>query len=271
MQARLPRLPRLPRIPHHKGVYILPNLFTSASLFAGFLGLLWASSGQYENCAMAIFVSAVMDGLDGKVARLTGTSSEFGIQYDSLADLVAFGVTPSFMVYLMALHNYSRLGIAVAFLFTVCSALRLARFNVSTSTAGKLFFTGLPTPAAGCALAMLVMVLQYMPGFIRDAFPSICLAMTALIAYLMVSRVRYAAFKEFGFVKAHPFRYMVFAILIFAALIAQPIFFGFLLLFGYIVSGIIYTFIIMPRKGLTGRGETPPPSAEEPGNEPGNG
>ena len=249
-------------LPRHKGVYILPNLFTTGSLFAAFLGLVWASEQAYELCALAIFFSALLDGLDGKVARLTGTSSEFGVQYDSLADLVAFGVTPAFMMYSMALYPYKRMGLAVAFLFTVCSALRLARFNVSTTVSNKRFFTGLPTPAAGCSLAILVLILPVMdawfspglasiPAFIRNNFSPICLVLTIAIGLLMVSRIRYAAFKEFGFLKAHPFRYMVFAILLFAFLITYPRLGGFLLLYGYLISGFIYTFVILPRKNVT--------------------
>ena len=249
------------RLPRHKGVYILPNLFTTGSLFAAFLGLVWASEKAYELCAMAIFFSALLDGLDGKVARLTGTSSEFGVQYDSLADLVAFGITPAFMMYTMALYPYKRMGIAVAFLFAVCAALRLARFNVSTSVSSKRFFTGLPTPAAGCSLAIIVLILPVMdawfgpnlasiPTFIRNNFSFISLCLTIFIGLLMVSRIRYAAFKEFGFLKAHPFRYMVFAILIFAGLVTYPRLGGFVLLYGYILSGFIYTFVILPRKNL---------------------
>lgn len=236
-----------PRLPRHKTVYILPNLFTTASLFAGFLGMLWAADGRFEYCALAILFSALMDGLDGKVARLTNTASEFGVQYDSLADLVAFGVAPAFMMYQYALRPYAKLGIAVAFLFTVCSALRLARFNITTTTANKRFFTGLPTPAAGCSLCCFVLIAPSLPEFMQNSLGGLAVSCTAVIAFLMVSRIRYASFKELGAFKAHPFRSMVFVIAIFAMIVANPKVFGSLLLFGYIISGLIYTFIVLPR------------------------
>lgn len=261
------------RIPRHKGVYILPNLFTSASLLAAFVAIVWASEGKFEQCALAIFASALLDGLDGKVARLTGTSSEFGIQYDSLADLVAFGVAPAFLMYEMALYPYRRLGLVIAFLFTVCAALRLARFNVSTTVTNKRFFTGLPTPAAGCALAIIVLFLPvfeallgpdlaYIPAAIRSNLSLICAVLTVSLGLLMVSHIRYAAFKEFGFLKVHPFRYMVFAILLFAFIVSFPRLSGFALLYGYIISGFVYTFFILPRKGITTKPPLPAVNAK---------
>ena len=259
------------KLPRHKSIYILPNLFTTASLFSGFLGILWASQGHYSYCALAVFFSALMDGLDGKVARLTGTSSEFGIQYDSLADLVAFGVAPGFMIYQSYLLPFNRLGIAIAFLFAACSALRLARFNVQTSTANKRFFTGLPTPAAGCFLAGFILFVPYLPEGMQDGFARGCaLVFTGAIAFLMVSNIRYASFKELGAFKAHPFRNMVAAILLFVLLIINPKVFGFLTLLGYVFSGLVHTFIILPRMARQAnrsaaagtKGE--PPKAETP-------
>ncbi|MFI3271933.1 MAG: CDP-diacylglycerol--serine O-phosphatidyltransferase [Pseudomonadota bacterium] len=237
-----------PARPIHKGVYILPNLFTTASLFAGFLGLLWASAGQYEQCALAILFSALMDGLDGKVARLTNTASEFGVQYDSLCDLVAFGVVPAFLVWHWQLEPFGRLGIGAAFLLAACGALRLARFNISTATACKKFFTGLPIPAAGCALSCFVLFAPYVPDFFMGIMPYFTLLLTIMLALLMVSRVRYASFKEYGFIKAHPFSSMVSVILLFALIASEPKIFGFLLFMAYLISGLVYTFIILPRR-----------------------
>lgn len=234
--------------PVHKGVYILPNLFTTASLFAGFMGLVWAANGKMEHCAAAILFSALMDGLDGKVARLTNTSSEFGVQYDSLADLVAFGVTPAFMVYAWNLHAFQRMGIAAAFLFATCGALRLARFNISTSSTPKKFFIGLPIPAAGCALATLVFFAPHLPDFAVRALPGFTLGLTLCLGFLMVSRVRYASFKEYGFITAHRFSSMVTAILLFVFIVSAPRLWGFLIFLGYLLSGPIYTFVILPRR-----------------------
>ena len=194
-------------------------------------------------------VCLIMDGLDGKVARLTGTSSEFGIQFDSLADLVSFGVCPAFLIYSFTLKQFGKLGIAVAFLFTVCAALRLARFNVTTSVSNKRFFTGLPSPPAGCSLACLVFFLNVFPKEIMDgAVPVLCLVLTACVGLLMVSNIRYASFKEFGVFKAHPFRSVfLFAILPFSLIIANPRVFCLLITLAYVVSGLIHTFVILPR------------------------
>ncbi len=245
-------------LPRYKTVYVLPNLFTTASLFAGFLGLIWATSGSWEDCALAIFFSALMDGLDGKVARLTHTSSEFGVQYDSLADLVAFGVTPSFLMFKLSLYGYNKLGLAACFLFTACGALRLARFNVTAGSAlNKRFFTGLPIPAAGCTLAGLVLIHPHLPDFLQDSFTGLSLVFTVGVGLLMVSRVRYASFKELGFFKARPFRSMVGVVLLFALVLVNFRVFGFLILFCYIVSGPVYTYYWMPKLARAANRITP--------------
>ena len=232
-----------------RGIYILPNLFTTASLFTGFMAIIWAADGRFEWSAMGILFSALMDGLDGKVARLTGTASEFGVQYDSLADLVAFGVAPGFMVYAWMLNAYGRTGAAIAFLFATCGALRLARFNVAAAGgASKKFFIGLPIPAAGCTLAAFVFFVPYLPDFLGILIPGFCLFLTAFLGILMVSRVRYYSFKEYGFLKTHRYRSMVVVILLFALIMADPKLFGFLLFFTYIVVGLVYTFVLLPRK-----------------------
>jgi CDP-diacylglycerol--serine O-phosphatidyltransferase len=232
-----------------RGVFILPNMLTTASLLAGFLGIIWSIGGNYEQAAVAILVSCLLDGLDGSVARLTRTTSEFGVQLDSLADLVAFGVGPAILVYLWQLQPYGRLGIMASFLLIACGALRLARFNVQTKTSSKLFFTGLPIPAQGCTLATLVLFAPYLPErFAQSVLPMACLVLVYGLSFLMVSRVRYASFKEYGAIKAHPFSSMVTAILIFVLVASEPKLLGFLFFLGYIVSGPVYTFIILPRR-----------------------
>ncbi len=234
--------------PRRKAIYLLPNMITTASLFSGFLAIIWASSGRYQEAAMAIFFSALMDGLDGKVARLTNTASEFGIQYDSLADLVAFGVSPSLLMWHWHLHAFGRFGIAICFIFTACAALRLARFNVSTAITNKKFFIGLPSPAAGCTAASLVLFAKFFPEFMQGAIPAFCLGFTLLLGMLMVSRVRYYSFKEYAFVRAHPFSSMVTVILLFALLASQPKLLAFAVALVYIVAGLIYTYIVLPRR-----------------------
>ena len=130
--------------PRHRGYYLLPNMMTMASLLSGFLGMLWSIDGRFEMAALAVIVSCVFDGLDGKLARLTNSASDFGVQLDSLADLVAFGAAPALMIYQWQTHAFGRLGIMASFLVIACGALRLARFNVQTGKISKKFFIGLP-------------------------------------------------------------------------------------------------------------------------------
>lgn len=239
---------RDPNRPVSRGVYILPNLFTTASLFTGFLSIIFAVSGRYDSAAWAILFSALMDGLDGKVARLTGSASQFGIEYDSLADCVAFGVTPAMLMWTWQLHAFGRMGVAVAFLSVACGALRLARFNVGVATTSKRFFIGLPIPACGCTLATFVLFTPFLPEWLKEHLPYIALGLAFLAPLLMVSRVRYFSFKEYGFLRAHPFSTLVAALLLFVLIFAMPRTLGFLLCLGYILSGLIYTFLLLPRR-----------------------
>lgn len=171
---------RDPSKPVPRGVYILPNLFTTASLFAGFLSITMAFAGNFDDAAWAILFSALMDGLDGKVARLTGSASQFGVEYDSLADAIAFGVAPGVLAWAWQLHHFGRLGLAAAFLFAACGALRLARFNVSVATTSKRFFIGLPIPAGGCTFATFVLFLPHLPEFMLGAVPHMALGLSFL-------------------------------------------------------------------------------------------
>ena len=241
---------RDPNKPVPRGVYILPNLFTTASLFAGFFSIILAFNHQFDYAAWAILVGAAMDGLDGKVARLTGTASQFGIEYDSLADDVTFGVAPGMLAYAWQLHEFGRLGLAVAFLFCGCAALRLARFNVGVSTTSKRFFVGLPSPACACVLATFVLFMPYYPDFLMPILPVLTLLMSIIVPLLMVSRVRYFSFKEFGFIKAHPFQTMVATLIVLSMVFSLPRLFCFLILISYVISGPAYTFILR-RRGKT--------------------
>ncbi len=234
--------------PRRKSVYLLPNLITSLSLFSGFLAIIWPSAAKYETADMANILSALMDGLDGKVARLTNTASEFGIQYDSLADLVAFGVAPSILMWHWHLHQYDRFGIAVCFIFTACAALRLARFNVSTTVTNKKFFMGLPSPAGGCSAVSFVFFAQFFPESMAWLVAPIALGLTLILGILMVSPVRYYSFKEYAFLRAHPFSSMVTAILLIALLASQPKLLGFMVALVYIVAGLFYSFVTLPRR-----------------------
>jgi CDP-diacylglycerol--serine O-phosphatidyltransferase len=237
-------------LPRHKSVYLLPNLLTTASLFIGFLGLTWAIQGDFVSCALCILASCVFDGLDGKVARLTNSTSEFGVQLDSLADLVAFGVVPAVMTYLWVLEGFGRLGLIAAFLFMACGALRLARFNVQTATTSKKHFVGLPIPAAACTLATLVLFTVYLPeSVVETMLPTFTLALVYVLSFFMVSTIRFYSFKELSAFTAHPFSWMVTAILVFSLVASRPRLLGFIIFLGYLVSGPLYTLFLLSRRG----------------------
>ncbi len=246
-----------PNQPICKGVYLLPNLFTTASLFSGFLGITWAIEGQFLYCALAILVSCVLDGMDGMVARLTHSTSEFGVQLDSLADLVAFGVTPAIMVYMWQLQEYGRLGLLASFLIVACGALRLARFNVQSGKISQKYFIGLPIPAAACVLATLVLFSTQSPAFLEDMYGTITLVLVYLLSFLMVSRVRYPSLKEFDGIRSHPFRTTVAAILIFVVIASEPKVLGFLFFLTYLISGLVLSFLILPYRKVRLLRESP--------------
>ncbi len=236
------------KIPRHKAVYLLPNIITTLSFFSAFLSIIWSAEGRFEDAGLAIIFAALMDGIDGKVARLTNSTSEFGVQYDSLADLVAFGISPAALMWHWHLNAFGRLGVAICFIFAVCAALRLARFNVSTAVTNKKFFIGLPTPAAGCTAISFVFFSRYIPESIAFITAPVALGLMLLLGMLMVSRVRYYSFKEAAFLRAHAFSSMVTMILLFAIIISQPKLVFFLVFIAYIMAGLCYTFFILPRR-----------------------
>lgn len=231
-----------------KGVYLLPNMITTLSMFLGFLSMVWAVQGRFESACFAILLSAVMDGLDGKVARLTNTASEFGVQYDSLSDLVAFGIAPAMLMWQWELSALGRMGLAAAFIYAACGALRLARFNVSTAAVGKRFFIGLPIPAGGCTVVTFVFCAAHFPDVMASALPYMTLVLAIGVGVLMVSKVRYFSFKEYDFLRAHPIRTMLFFLLVLGTVISFPRVMGFVLCAVYIIGGVVYTFVILPRR-----------------------
>lgn len=176
-----------------RGVYVLPALFTVGNVFCGYLSMDAAVRGRFDYAAMLIFAAAILDGLDGRVARWAGATSAFGEQLDSLADVVSFGVAPAFLVYRWGLIDFGRAGLLVSFLFVVCGACRLARFNVQIHVVDKRYFVGLPIPSAAGALCGLIWVLNDSPAYeVKAAF----LAVTAVLSWLMVSTFRYRSFKD---------------------------------------------------------------------------
>ncbi len=219
-----------------RGVYLLPNLVTTGGLFAGFYGIVATMNGNYERAAWFILISAVFDALDGKVARLTGTSSRFGVEYDSLVDLVSFGVAPGLLMYTWALKPFGKLGWLAAFLYVVCGALRLARFNVQVNTVESRRFVGLPIPAAAGMVASCVLLFYYLGGSGTIKKFSVVL-LIYILAYLMVSNHSYNSFKDPELVKRQPFGFLVLAIIIIIVIVAHPEIMLFAITSLYMVSG----------------------------------
>jgi CDP-diacylglycerol--serine O-phosphatidyltransferase len=230
-----------------RGIYILPNLVTAASLFAGFYSIVSTLNGNYSTAAIWIFISAICDGLDGKVARLTGTTSKFGVEFDSLADLVAFGVTPALLMYAWALRPFGRLGWVAAFLFLACGALRLARFNVQVETVESKRFVGLPIPAAASMVASTVLLFYHF-GWPSSFKKLAILGLLYLLAFLMVSNFRYYSFKDPAFIKRQPFGFLLLAVVLLIVIAAEPVIMVFAVLLMYALSGPIDFIITWPRR-----------------------
>jgi CDP-diacylglycerol--serine O-phosphatidyltransferase len=203
-----------------RGVYLLPNLFTSGSLFCGFYAVIVAFNGQYLHAAIAIAIAVILDGIDGKVARLTKTTSRFGVEYDSLADLVAFGVAPAILVFAWALQPYGKFGWLAAFLYVACGALRLARFNVQLDTVEFRYFRGLPIPAAAGLITATFLLLHRL-GERGETKHLFLLLMTYVLAFLMVSNIRYPSFKDLALLKRRPFNTLVAMILVIVVVVAE--------------------------------------------------
>ena len=219
-----------------RGIYLLPNLFTTAALFAGFYAIVNAMNGQFENAAIAVFVAMVLDGLDGRVARLTNTQTAFGAEYDSLSDMVAFGVAPALVAYEWSMATMGKLGWLAAFIYTAGAALRLARFNSRLDTADKRFFTGLPSPSAAAILAGFVWVAvdNDLPG--EDlAWPALILTTGA--GLLMVSNILFHSFKQIDFKGKVPFFAIVAVMLAFAVVLTEPPLVLFAIFLAYTLSG----------------------------------
>ncbi|MBJ6723481.1 CDP-diacylglycerol--serine O-phosphatidyltransferase [Geomesophilobacter sediminis] len=230
-----------------KGIYILPNLFTAGSLFAGFYCMVSTLNGDYRTAALWILASSIFDGLDGKVARLTKTASKFGVEFDSLADVVSFGAAPGLLMYAWALKPFGRVGWLAGFLFLVCAALRLARFNVQVDTVESKRFVGLPTPAAASMASATVLLFYHMGWPASYAKPAV-LALIYFLALLMVSNVRYYSFKDPSLIKRQPFAFLVFAVFLLIVIAAEPVLMLFTIFIGYIFSGPIGFILTWPRR-----------------------
>lgn len=203
-----------------KGVYLLPNLFTTAALFAGFFAIVSGMNGNFASAGMAIIVAQLLDGFDGRVARLTNTTSAFGVQYDSLSDMVSFGLAPALVMFSWGLEPLGKFGWAAAFLFAACAALRLARFNTQVETVDKSFFVGLASPPAAAILATIVWSWHdYEPSYFVSVLVGI---LTVVVGLLMVSNLQYTSFKSLNVRGRVPFVVMLVALLIFVVVVIDP-------------------------------------------------
>lgn len=228
--------------PRRRGIYLLPNLFTTAGLFAGFYAIVSAINSHFEAASIAIFVAMVLDGLDGRVARMTHTQSAFGAEYDSLVDMVAFGLAPALVVYLWCLQSLGKVGWLVAFIFTACAALRLARFNSQNGSSEKRYFKGLASPSAAALVAGFVWVGTDWVGVSTVTEPNrlitvVGLIVTLLAGLLMVSNILFRSFKDFDIKGRVPFVALILLVMAFVLVSIDPpivLFAGFLI---YAISG----------------------------------
>ncbi len=230
-----------------KGVYILPNLVTAGGIFAGFYAIIAATDGHFDRAAWFILLAAIFDGLDGKIARLTGTSSKFGVELDSLADVISFGVAPGVLLYLWALRPFGRLGWLAAFLYVICGALRLARFNVQVSTVESRRFIGIPIPAAACIVASCVLLFYELGGTGTIKMFSM-VVLVFILAFLMISNVKYLSLKDPELFKRQPFTILVGAIIVLIVVVAKPEVMLFLIGIGYMISGPVMFFLDWRKK-----------------------
>ncbi|MGZ3768812.1 MAG: CDP-diacylglycerol--serine O-phosphatidyltransferase [Bdellovibrio sp.] len=219
-------------------IYVLPNLMTTGNLFSGFFAVIQSIKGNYLFAAYAIVVAAVFDQLDGRLARLTRSTSKFGAEYDSLCDLVSFGMAPGVLLFLWALQPFGRLGWVACFLFVACGALRLARFNVQANVVEKNYFQGLPIPMAAGIVASSVLAFQDLGLEPLGNFG--LLIMTVLLAFVMVSNFRFRSFKDLDLKERLPFRYLILGLAVLVIVALRPEVMLFVLFMGYAALGTVF-------------------------------
>ena len=238
-----------------RGIYVLPNLFTTAALFCGFFAIVKAMSGSFEQAAVAIFVAMVLDGLDGRVARMTRTQSAFGAEYDSLSDMVSFGVAPALVTYAWALKDMGRLGWIAAFIYCAGAALRLARFNTTLEVMDRRYSQGLPSPAAAAVVAGFLWVMIDKNVEVEDVRWLAC-GLVIFAGISMVTNIRFYSFKDFNLRRSVPFMFVVAIALGFAVVSYEPP----VALFGLFVAYALSGYILALTRTIRSR-TSPPPAA----------
>ncbi|MEA1891379.1 MAG: CDP-diacylglycerol--serine O-phosphatidyltransferase [Campylobacterota bacterium] len=226
-------------------IFILPNLFTAASIFSGVFSIINAVNGEFDKAAWLIMLSLIFDGLDGRVARLTNTCSKFGVEFDSLADMVAFGVAPALLIYLFIGNEFGRLGVVSSAIFVIFGAIRLARFNVMTVQSEPSVFIGVPIPTAAVFVSLLVLLFDKYK-FLHDYGIAI-IFLPILVSILMVSNIRYPSFKKIDFTPKHVMKFFVVILSAFFVVFIYPIE-GFTLIFTlYILYGLVRAVMLLPK------------------------
>lgn len=248
-----------------RGIYLLPNLFTTAALFAGFYAIVAAMGERFEAAAVAIFVAMMLDGVDGRIARMTHTQSAFGAEYDSLADMISFGLAPALVVYVWSLSGLGKVGWLVAFIYTAGAALRLARYNTQVASTDKRYFQGLPSPSGAALMAGLVWLgSDY--ALAGEDVAGLAMAVTLAAGLLMVSNIRYHSFKELDLRGRVPFVAILAVVLVFVFVSSHPplvLFSAFLI---YAFSGPLLTLLQVRRRRAARRlGESPNSSGKRAG------
>ncbi len=243
-----------------KGIYILPNLFTSASLFCGFYSMIASFKENFVPAAIAILVSVIFDGLDGRVARLTNTTSKFGAEYDSLADVISFGIAPALLAYSWSLSIYGKWGWIVSFLFVLCGALRLARFNIQIGIIESSVFNGLPIPAAASVVATTVIFFDEVgaEGAFHNEF---IMVFVLILSLLMVSSIKFYSFKDMKLLKRSPFIIFFLLTVLLIVIFHWPQIMLFVIMLGYAISGPIWWVLKFFTKNKST--ENPPASTDQ--------
>ena len=241
MRIRKKNYQPYPKKKRMKGIYVLPNLFTTASLFCGFYSIIASIQSHFEHASIAILIASIFDSLDGRVARMTGTVSHFGAEYDSLVDLIAFGVAPGILAFLWGLEPFGRFGWLASFLFVCCGALRLARFNVQKETIDPNYFNGLPIPVAASTISAFILFISAV-GDILESKHIVFIILIYMISFLMVSTLNYPSFKNLDLRRRHKnFNLLVSVILVCVLIAYKPSISLFPLMVFYICSGPVIT------------------------------
>ncbi len=257
-----------------RGIYLLPNTITTSALFCGFYAVVAANNNDYKAAVIAIFLAMIFDGLDGRVARMTNTQSDFGVEYDSISDMLCFGVAPSLVAYEWALKEFVNYGpiwgkIAWlgAFIYTACAALRLARFNTQVGVVDKKYFQGLASPAAAAVIMSLVLAAEVYGAkdvFSQTIISSFCLFMIVAVGILMVSNVRYYSFKDIDKYKKVSFINIVAIVMVLAGIWLIPVIVLVAVFFGYCLSGPVLTVLEIKKKRQLKKSSSFPETKVEP-------